>query len=261
MPEKENHQFDYIFSSIRRVYNGDDQLVQRADGSRPYKLRIGSGLFVTYNSVKDSYDLSAGAGGDFVVESRTIATTDPLYGGGDLSANRTFSLALHGDGSLVADGVPGSRLLRVGVISDLQHGQRSWEISPGGGLTHPEATNTAEGFMPRSDKAELMRQRAFTDPAMTVDFEVDDTKFLYRIDPTLGADILVTLPSTAMLQGRQVMFKLLDNAGMSQLISIAADATDTIDGNATFNFNGSQWESLVLYCARDTWYIVSHYIP
>lgn len=109
-----------------------NEVRQRLGFSHPVVLA----LFALANEVANT--------SGFVPASRVIGTTFPLTGGGDLSANRTLGLALDG-GSLTVGGLG----LKVGVISDAQHGNRS------GGALHALATAVAAGFMSSADKAAL----------------------------------------------------------------------------------------------------------
>jgi len=78
---------------------------------------------------------------------RALTAGAGLTGGGDLSADRTFTVAAHVDGSIVvnADDV------QVGVLAtDTQHGTR------GGGTQHANAVAAgAAGFMTGADKTKL----------------------------------------------------------------------------------------------------------
>jgi hypothetical protein len=85
-------------------------------------------------------------GGGGVPATRTLTAGAGQTGGGDLSADRTFDVAAHADGSIVvnADDV------QVGVLAtDVQHGVR------GGGTQHAVATTLVAGFMSAADKAAL----------------------------------------------------------------------------------------------------------
>lgn len=81
-----------------------------------------------------------------VPNTRTLTAGNGLTGGGDLTADRTFSVLAHADGSIVS-GVSG---VQVGILAtDAQHGQR------GGGNLHIDATAVSSGFMSITDKVKL----------------------------------------------------------------------------------------------------------
>lgn len=261
MATNDSDTFDLTaFGNIRRIYNADGAWVRTAEGRSPRYMQFLDGFVVTYNPSLERIQVSAGEGSSFVSEDLEVTTSSPMWvtapgnQSATLAANLVFGMAFDGT-SLVLDG----DTLTIGEITDEDHGARSWTLG-GGVLTHPEATPTTEGFMPRSDRAELMRQRTFTDPPVTADFTIDDTKYLYRIDPVGlgGGDITGSLPPTSNLLGRQVVFKLINAGGVGQVISLAADGSDLIDGAATYTFLGNQYESLVLYCSRNSWDVVSH---
>lgn len=77
-----------------------------------------------------------------VPTSRILTAGAGLTGGGDLSADRTFDVVANADGSIVVS----ANDVRVGVISDTQHGSR------GGGSLHAVATTSVAGFMSAADK-------------------------------------------------------------------------------------------------------------
>jgi hypothetical protein len=261
MATNDSDTFDLAaFGNIRRVYDASGAWVRTPEGRSPRYMQFLDGFVVTYNPSVERIQVSAGEGSSFVSEDLEVTTSSPMWvtapgnQSATLAANLVFGISFDGT-SLVLD----ADTLTVGEISDAQHGTRDWTLG-GGVLLHPEATTTTEGFMPRSDRAELMRQRAFTDPAIAADFTIDTTYYLYRIDPIGlgGGNITGTLPPTANLLGRSIAFKLLNAGGVGQVISLAADGTDTIDGAATYTFLGNQYESLVLYCARNQWDVISH---
>jgi hypothetical protein len=77
---------------------------------------------------------------------RTLTAGAGLTGGGDLSADRTFTVGANADGSITvhADDI------QVGVLaSDAQHGVR------GGGTQHAVATAAVAGFLSAADKSKL----------------------------------------------------------------------------------------------------------
>lgn len=113
---------------------------------------VGVGVEVTGTSVPTSRLLIAGAG---------------QTGGGDLTADRTFNVIAHADGSIVVN--PDS--VQVGVISDAQHGNR------GGGSLHAIATTSAAGFMSATDKLAL--------DATNISFVVTNLTALAAINVTL----------------------------------------------------------------------------
>ncbi len=86
-----------------------------------------------------------GSGGAGVPPSRTITAGAGLTGGGTLAANRTIDVVAHPDGSIVAN--PDN--IQVGVISDVQHGNR------GGGALHAAASGSAAGFMTAAQHTKL----------------------------------------------------------------------------------------------------------
>lgn len=76
--------------------------------------------------------------------SRVIVAGDGLVGGGDLSADRTIDVAaVDASIDVQANGI------RVGVVSDAQHGNR------GGGALHADATTTVSGFFTGPEKVKL----------------------------------------------------------------------------------------------------------
>jgi hypothetical protein len=78
---------------------------------------------------------------------RSVIAGTGLTGGGDLSADRTFNVAGHADGSIVAN----ANDIQVGVLAtDAQHGAR------GGGTQHADVVAAgAAGFMTGADKTKL----------------------------------------------------------------------------------------------------------
>lgn len=82
----------------------------------------------------------------YVGTARTLTAGAGLTGGGDLSANRTFDVVAHADGSIVVN----ANDVQVGVLAtDAQHGNR------GRGSLHTVATAAEAGFMAAADKAKL----------------------------------------------------------------------------------------------------------
>jgi hypothetical protein len=79
-----------------------------------------------------------------VPTTRVLTAGGGLAGGGDLGADRTFDVVAL-DASIFVS--PGG--IRVGVISNAQHGNRS------GGSLHSDATPVSSGFMSTMDKAKL----------------------------------------------------------------------------------------------------------
>lgn len=85
--------------------------------------------------------------------SRTLTAGAGLTGGGDLSADRTFNVAAHADGSIVVN----ANDVQVGVLaSDAQHGAR------GGGTQHSAATTSVAGFMSAEDKNLVFERKSAT---------------------------------------------------------------------------------------------------
>ena len=81
--------------------------------------------------------LSASVGSGFVPTNRTLATTAPLQGGGDLSANRTFTI------DEFAGSVPGSVPTSAGNTDEFLRGDGGWEVPP-------TFTDTDPGYAPAS---------------------------------------------------------------------------------------------------------------
>jgi hypothetical protein len=94
-----------------------------------------------YITVISLVDLNA-----LVPNTRTISAGNGLTGGGDLSANRSFAVSPHADGSISVSGSG----VQVGILAtDAQHGTR------GGGSIHAAATTSVAGFMSAADKTKL----------------------------------------------------------------------------------------------------------
>lgn len=83
----------------------------------------------------------------YTPQTRALTAGTGLTGGGDLSADRTFNVGAHADGSIVAN----ANDVQVGVLAtDAQHGVR------GGGTQHADVVaGGADGFMTGTDKALL----------------------------------------------------------------------------------------------------------
>jgi hypothetical protein len=79
-----------------------------------------------------------------VVTTRQVIAGNGLTGGGDLSADRTFDIAL-ADATLVVT----ADSLKVGVIGDTNHGSLS------GAALHAVASTTVNGFFAATDKTKL----------------------------------------------------------------------------------------------------------
>lgn len=80
--------------------------------------------------------LSSAAFGSYAAQSTTLTAGAGLTGGGDLSADRTFTVGANADGSIVVN----ANDVQVGVLaSDAQHGAR------GGGTQHSLATPGSPG--------------------------------------------------------------------------------------------------------------------
>lgn len=91
-------------------------------------------------------EIVLGTGNDGVPTSRTLTAGDGLTGGGDLTADRTFDVGTHPDGSITVNADD----IQVGILAtDVQHGTR------GGGTQHLAATSVLAGFMSAADKANL----------------------------------------------------------------------------------------------------------
>jgi hypothetical protein len=81
-----------------------------------------------------------------VPSTRTLTAGNGLTGGGDLSANRTFTVQANADGSIVV----GAGGIGVGALaSNAQHGNRN------GGTLHTVASGASAGFMSTVDKTKL----------------------------------------------------------------------------------------------------------
>jgi len=82
-----------------------------------------------------------------VAASRQVVAGGGLVGGGDLTADRTFSIAANADGSIVVNADD----IGVGVLaSDAQHGDRG-----GGGLHATAVAGGNAGFLSGADKSKL----------------------------------------------------------------------------------------------------------
>ncbi len=114
------------------VVAGDSTIVVNADelhanvGTGAGSVAAGNDSRIV-NATPNTRSLVAGAG---------------LIGGGDLTADRTINVGANADGSIVVNADD----IRVGVVSDTQHGQRS------GGNLHPAATQLSAGFLSAVDK-------------------------------------------------------------------------------------------------------------
>jgi hypothetical protein len=258
MATNDSDTFDIkAFGGIRRVYDADGNHVRTPEGNNPRYIQF-LDLPVSYNAVSERIEVQ-GAGGAFVEDTTAINTQDPLYGGGDLSADRTLSLSLHGDGSLVKDGVPGVRLLRVGVISNDQHGARG--IRTGGDARlHPLAIpSTEDGFLSKEDAAELLRLTSFPDPII-VTSDLDWTYYFHMVSPAASpglVNILLRLPAPAS-RGTPITIKMISALTGAQTFQVGT-LSGTIDGAANVSFTALN-ESYTFYPA-ESWHIIGHYVP
>lgn len=114
------------------------------------------GLFSILNVAGTGASVSDGGGGVAVLNvpgsaagvppTRDLAAGDGLTGGGDLTADRVFSVGAPPDGSIQVN----ADSVQVGTLAtDGQHGSR------GGGAQHAVATALAAGFMGSGDKTKL----------------------------------------------------------------------------------------------------------
>lgn len=140
MSDKSENQFDRIFSSVRYLLDQDGNIVKRADGSRPIKLKVLPELSIAYSVINDWYELGV-SGSGFAPIGTTISASDPILVNGaasaDLSSGDVAITLTIDNTSIVVDGAA----LAVGVINDVQHGAR------GSGATHAAATNITNGFL------------------------------------------------------------------------------------------------------------------
>ena len=124
----DNNTVDSVFSRIGAVVAvaGDYSASEISNDSSVTGVFVSDALNTLW-----SRDLIAGAG---------------LTGGGTLSADRTFNVVAHADGSIVVN----ANDIQVGVLAtDAQHGVR------GGGTQHAVVTTLVNGFMSAADKTKL----------------------------------------------------------------------------------------------------------
>ena len=167
---------------------------------------------------------------DGVANGRTISTTAPLTGGGDLSANRTFAITEFAGSS------PGSVPTSLGGTTNFLRADGTWSAPSGGG-------------------GSSLTQVTGTDANVTM-----AVNSLYVLDGSiLTADRTYTLPATAAV-GDEVVISLTASNSTYELIVTAA-AGDTLNGVA----GGTEWsrlfllgETIFMRCvvANTTWLVI-----
>lgn len=147
-----------LYSLGRKEEKFFDITVAKMEALRPKLVRMQDAGIIEFNYINfepDSDDdaefmtlagINAKTGGGGVPATRNLAAGAGLTGGGDLSADRTFNVVAHADGSIVI--TPDSVQLGI-MATDVQHGNR------GGGPQHAVATLLANGFMFFGDKVKL----------------------------------------------------------------------------------------------------------
>lgn len=167
---------------------------------------------------------------DGVANSRTISTTAPLTGGGDLSANRTLAI------SQFAGSSPGSVPTSLGGTTNFLRADGSWAAPSGGG------------------GGSSLTQVTGTDANVTM-----AVNSLYVLDGSiLTADRTYTLPATAAV-GDKVGIMLTAGSSSYEVL-LTASSGDTLNGIA----GGTEWsrvfitgEVVVIQCtvANTTWIV------
>lgn len=168
---------------------------------------------------------------DGVPNTRTISTTAPLTGGGDLSANRTLAI------SQFAGGSPGSVPTSLGGTTNFLRADGSWAAPSGGGGGGSSLT-----------------QVTGTDANVTM-----AVNSLYVLDGSiLTADRTYTLPATAAVGDRVGI--VLSVGSSSYEVTLTASSGDTLSGIA----GGTEWsrifitnEVVIMQCtvANTTWVV------
>ena len=171
----------------------------------------------------------------------TLTAGAGLTGGGDLSANRTFTVVANADGSIVVNADD----IQVGVISDAQHGNR------GGGALHALAiAGGAAGFQSGADKLKEDGIRAGATSAALLWGNADvtastTTRFMTpgystAVAPTTTIQFRVPFAGTlknlrircrtAPGNGNPIVYTLQVNAGNTTVsVSLASNAQDGAD--------------------------------
>lgn len=158
------------------------------------------------NSISAETTARTNADAALTPQTRSIATTAPLAGGGDLSANRTLSVA-------------GATTGAVGVV------QLAGDL--GGTATSP----TVPGLATRS--------QMYTTQTKTADFTAAPW-FLYLVDTTSGA-VTATLPA-ANVAGQRLAVKWAAGANPANLTVTGGDTIGSAATTATLGLAGEVWE-------------------
>lgn len=163
-------------------------------------------------------DLVTFFGGSFSIVGRLLTAGNGLTGGGDLSADRTFNVVAHADGSIVVS----ADAVQVGVLAtDAQHGNR------GGGTIHAVAVaGVSHGFMSSSDKTKL---DAAT-PANTVSALMlrDAAGRSQVVDPSAAQDIATKAYVDATAAGLDVK----PSVKAASTANLTLSGAQTVDGIA-----------------------------
>lgn len=115
-----------------------------ANGFAPKSTFEPRKLNYLFDELKDTIAVAVSSG---VPTTRTLTAGNGLDGGGDLSADRSFSVEL--DGASLAVSASG---LKVNVLAtDAQHG----DLALGDGTLHAAATNAVAGFLSAAQKTTL----------------------------------------------------------------------------------------------------------
>lgn len=124
--------------------NGSGATVSAANTGKLRYTTTGQKFQVSLNAAAYVDLLTASTG---ALQTTTLTAGAGLTGGGDLSANRTFDVVAHADGSIVVN----ANDVQVGVLAtDAQHGLR------GGGTQHAVAVASGlAGFLSGADKQKI----------------------------------------------------------------------------------------------------------